>query len=55
MRTENSIINASVGLIGQIISSIMNFICRTVFLYTFCAESGHQRSVYKYIEYVVIG
>lgn len=38
MRTENSIINAGVGLIGQIISSIMNFICRTVFVYTLSAQ-----------------
>lgn len=38
MRTENSIINAGVGLSGQIVSSIMNFLCRTVFVHTLAAE-----------------
>lgn len=38
MRTENSIKNVSVGIGGQLISSVMSFISRTVFVYTLSAE-----------------
>ena len=38
MRTENTIKNASIGLSGQMISCIMSFIVRTVFVSTLTKE-----------------
>lgn len=38
MRTENSIKNMGVGLGGQLISSIMSFASRSVFIYTLSSE-----------------